>query len=184
MKKIFGLLMLSLFLVSCSIKVKNQNNTGYSYLSPKVNLTFNKSLSCINLDSVESNKLYNNYILYEADGQYDYFAYSKWINSPPTMLKDFILESINYIKLDPYAKYRLKILLFDFEPHFNKTNSFFYFKARAFLYNSSYELLSSKMFNYKVEIRQKTNESMIICASKATEDFLRNLNEWLTGEVK
>jgi cholesterol transport system auxiliary component len=184
MKKIFGLLMLSLFLVSCSIKVKNQNNTGYSYLLPKVNLTFNKSLSCINLDSVESNKLHNNYILYEADDKYDYFAYSKWINSPPTMLKDFILESVNYIKLDPYAKYRLKILLFDFEPHFNKTNNFFYFKARAFLYNSSFKLLSSKMFDYKVEFTQKTNESLLAAASKATEDFFRNLNEWLTGEVK
>ncbi|MGE4546428.1 MAG: hypothetical protein AB7E28_01520 [Desulfurella sp.] len=184
MRKIFVFLALSLFLVSCSIKVKNQNNTGYSYLSPKVNLTFNKSLSCINLDSVESNKLRNNYILYESDGRYNYFAYSKWINSPPTMLKDFILESVNYIKLDPYAKYRLKILLFDFEPHFNKTNNFFYFKARAFLYNSNYELLSSKMFDYKVEIKQKTNESMLNSASKATEDFLKNLNEWLTGETK
>ncbi|OSS42228.1 hypothetical protein DESAMIL20_1781 [Desulfurella amilsii] len=184
MRKIFVFLALSFFLVSCSLKVKNQNNTGYTYLSPKVNLTFNKPGICVNLDGVESNKLHNNYILYEANGKYDYFAYSKWINSPPTMLKDFILENIVYIKLDPYAKYRLKVLLFDFEPHFNKDNNFFYFKARAFFYNSSYELLSSKIFDYKVEIKQKTNESMLSSASKATEDFLKNLNEWLAGETK
>lgn len=184
MKKILWLIALSLILVSCSIKVKNTNNTGYSYLSPKVNVTFNEPISFINLDGVESNKLHNNYILYEAFGKYNYFAYSKWINSPPTMLEDFILESINYIKLDPYAKYRLKIMLFDFEPHFNKANNFFYLKAGAFLYNFRFELLSSKIFDYKVEFDQKTNQSMLDAASKATELFLGNLNEWLKGEVK
>lgn len=184
MKKILVFFVLSLFLSACSVKVRNTNNTGYDYLSPKVSFLYNGTQKSVNLDSIDSNKLKNNYILYEIDGAYNYYAYSKWINSPPVMLKNFVLESINYIKLDPYAHYRLKILLFNFEPHFKKSESFFDFKARAFLYNASYKLLSSKMFDYKVFFTKKTNESMLNSSSKATNLFLENLNNWLLGEIK
>ncbi len=185
MKKVLFFIFLNLFLASCSIKVKNINNTGYSYLQPTIVSVVNKSsLSSINLDTVDSNRLNSKYILYKAHGVYDYFAYSKWINSPPTMLRDFILESISYIKLDPYARYRLKILLFNYEPHFDNNKSFFYFKARAFLYNSQYKLLSSKVFEYKENFKKNTNQEMLDATSKATQAFLESLNKWLTGEVK
>ncbi|AHF98211.1 hypothetical protein DESACE_08705 [Desulfurella acetivorans A63] len=187
MKKIVFFILLGLFLASCSVRVKNVNNTGYNYLQPEVSNVSQKNeikINSVNLDNVESNRLKNNYILYESNGVYNYFAYSKWINSPPTMLKDFILENIRYIKQDPYAKYRLKILLFNYEPHFNNKESFFYFKARAFLYNSQYELLASKMFDYKKDFKKNTNESMLDAAGKATQEFLENLNEWLLGVLK
>ncbi len=183
MKKILFVLPLILFLSACSVGIKNTNNTAYNYLSPKINFSYDKASSSINLDSIESLTLKNNSILYSLNGIYNYYAYSKWINSPPNMLKDFILQSIGYIKVDPYAHYRLKILLFNFEPHFDAHKNF-YFKARAFLYNSSYQLLSSKMFDYKVEFTQNTNQGMVDAASKSCDDFLKDLNKWLLGEVK
>ncbi len=183
MKKILFILPIMLFLSACSVGIKNTNNTAYNYLSPKINFTYDKTSTSINLDSIESFTLKDSSILYSLNGTYNYYAYSKWINSPPNMLKDFILQSIGYIKLDPYARYRLKILLFNFEPHFDK-DKFFYFKARAFLYNSSYQLLSNKIFEYKVEFTKNTNQAMVDSASKSCDDFLKDLNKWLLGEVK
>lgn len=197
MKKTIILFALSLFLVSCSIKIKNPNNTGYEYLSPKADFVYTKKAPAVNLGVIESNKFNDNRILYEDNGVYNYYAYTAWLGSPVDIIKYAILQSINYIKLDHYAKYNLKIVLFDFEPHFNRKrmiykdasqigneqNMYVHFKARVFLYDTSHRPIANKIFNYKVEFTQENNKAMLRATSMALDLFLKDLNSWLLGEI-
>lgn len=178
------LLIVTFFVASCSLHIKNTNNTGYEYLKPKVEFHTSQNAPSVNLSNIFGENFQSNNILYEENNTYNYYAYTKWLSPPVYILKESILQSLKYVKIDPYAPYNLKILLFHYEPHFNGNKMYVKLSCRAFIYDNSFKLIASKQFNYEINFNQKTNNSMLDATSEAQNLFLKDLNNWLQGEVK
>lgn len=183
MKK-YLFIVLWLLVSGCAFNIKNKNTTSYQYISPSVKANFSKKGIYVYLPYIDSDTFNTKDILYEENGHYNYYAYSKWLNSPTNMLKNIIYKHITYITPYPSSEYTLKIILFDFEPHFDKDRNFFYLKSRVFLYDKHFKLIKDKIFSIKEPIDKTTNASMLKAANKSIYIFLKALNDFILGSVK
>ncbi len=173
-----------LFLISgCSFHIKNKNTIGYSYIMPKANVRFDEKIPNIYLGYVDSDTFNTNFILYEENGYYNYYANTKWLMPPTEILKNIIFDHINYIKPYPTTEYNLRLMLFHFEPHFGK-DSMFYLKAKAFLYDKHFRLLKEKTFSIQTRINKLTNPSMLKATDEAVDIFLKDLNDFILKSLK
>lgn len=183
MRKFILFLGLLALVSGCSFHVKNKNTMSYVYLMPKANVSFRKTLPSTYLGYIDSNTLNSNYILYEQNGYYNYYAYTKWLIPPTEILKNIIYTHINYIRSYPMADYRLKLILFNFEPHFDK-DRFFYLRAKAFLYDKDFKLLKEKTFSIKTSIDKLTNHAMLKASDRAIDIFLTELDDFVSKSLK
>jgi len=171
------ILLIFLFVVSCSLKVLPEERVTLRTLDAKVEKSYGGKP--IKLVSVEiSEMLATERILYKEKSHFGYFAKNRWVCPPDCMLERLLLKNFDYLGRHGDAELSLKVL--DLYADFSEENPKVVLTVIGELKKNS--KIKSRLFHLERE-SGKSEDELFEAFNGVVGDFLKELDGWIK-EVK
>ena len=167
------ILLIFLFIVSCSLKVIPEERVTLRVLNADVETGYTGKP--VKLGEIElSEMLATERILYKEKNRFGYFAKNKWVCTPDCMLERLLLKNFNYLRDDGESELRLEIL--DLYADFSGEIPRVILTVKAELKRGSE--IKTKLFHIERE-SEYSEEGLFKTFNEVVEEFLKKLDEWI-----